>query len=162
MDINQSPDQYAPDKLLVFFKHSRFTLALLVSLGLHVVVIGGTSAGYITDRWIYPEGAAQRKAKAQALQQAAAASNEQARALAAAATNTASGTVSNAPGQTAGATNSPGRSTSNAPAATSAKTNDLSLTNTAIMKQITEVAKPDEIPPAPDDLGLSIKDTNPQ
>jgi cytoskeletal protein RodZ len=155
MDINQSLEQYVPDKLLGSFKHSSFTLALLISLGIHLAAIGGTSVGYITDRWVDPEGAKQRKIEAQARLQAAAASNLVGKA--AAVSNVPSGTVSNAPAPAGAA---PGAAAvTSAPAAA---TNELNRTNTAIMKQLNETAKPEEIPSAPNDLGISIKDTNPQ
>ena len=147
MDTNQSPEQYVPEKLLGIFKNASFTLALIISLGIHLVAIGGTSVGYIMDRWVDPEGAKQRKIEAQARLQAAAASN--------------------LPGKAAAATNAPSGTLSNAPAAAvisapAAATNDLNRTNTAILKQLNETAKPEEIPSAPNDLGISIKDTNPQ
>lgn len=159
MDTNTSLEQYMPDKLLGLFKHSSFTLALIISLGIHLVAIGGTSVGYITDRWVDPEGAKQRKLEAQASLQAAAASNLLGKATTA--TNVPAGTLSNAPAATGAATGAaPGAAKGSATPA--AATNDPNRTNSAIMKQLNETAKPDEIPRSPDDLGISIKDTNPQ
>lgn len=153
MDMNQRVEQYSADKLLQTFKGSNFMLALLLSLGIHVVFLGGTSVNYIMDRWVDPEGAVERKAKAEALLQAAA-SNALAKA---AATNLPGGAATNAPVAV-----SPAPGVAAVTSAPAAVTNDLQLTNTAIMKQITETAKPAEIPPVPNDLGISIKDTNPQ
>ncbi|MDD5679221.1 MAG: hypothetical protein PHW60_14715 [Kiritimatiellae bacterium] len=143
MDMNPSLEQYVPDKLLGSFKNSSFTLVLIISLGIHVVAIGGTSVGYIKDRWIDPEGAKQRKIEAQARLQMAAASNLLGKAAAPTNVPAAAGAAPSA-------------------AAVAAATNDLNRTNTAIMKQLNETAQPGEIPSAPNDLGISIKDTNPQ
>ena len=152
MDMNRNPEQYTSDKLLRSFKQSSFTLALLVSLGIHVLFIGGTSVGYIMDHWVNPEAAKQRKAEALALKQAADKSNLLAKAT----------TSTNVPAPAGGAAATAAVSNAPAAGASAAATNDLSRTNTAMMKQITETAKPEEIPPAPNDLGISIQDTNPQ
>jgi hypothetical protein len=75
MDTNPSLEQYVPEKLLGIFKNASFTLALIISLAIHLMAVGGTSVGYITDRWINPEGAKQRKLEAHARLQSAEASN---------------------------------------------------------------------------------------
>lgn len=155
MDTNPSLEQYMPDKLLGSFKHSSFTLALIISLGIHLVVIGGTSVGYINDRWVDPEGAKQRKLEAQERLQAAAASNVLGKATAA--TNLPAGKLTNAPAATGAVTG-----TAKAVSLPAASTNDPNRTNSAIMQQLNETAKPEEIPSSPNDLGISIKDTNPQ
>ena len=133
-NVNLLP--YSTEKLLVNFTKSRFSLYLFVAVVIHVIFITLTSIGYINDRWIDPEGAARRKSELQAAQ-----SNQMAAAAASAAP-----AVTGIVAATAG---------SNAPA-------PAPRTNTAIIKQITDTAKPSKIPKAPDDLGISIKDTNPQ
>lgn len=135
---DQTLRPYSTDKLLVNFTQSRFSLYLVAAVVIHVVFIAITSVGYINERWIDPEGAARRKAGLEAAQ-----SNKMASAAAVPAANT--GSVSNM-----------------APAVAPASAAPADRTNTAIMKQITDTAKPSEIPNAPDDLGISIKDTNPQ
>lgn len=140
---------YSADKLLVNFTKSRLSLYLLVAVVIHVIFIAITSVSYINDRWIDPDGAARRKAELEAAQ-----SNQMAAAAAVPPVNT--GSVSNMASGAAITSAAPagiGATGSNAPA---------DRTNTAIMKQITDTAKPSEIPKAPDDLGISIKDTNPQ
>ncbi len=157
METKPTLEQYVPDKLLGSFKHSSFALALVISLGIHLVAIAGTSTGYIVDRWVDPEGAKQRKVEAQARLQAEATSNQLAK-TAASATNAPAGTVSNAPPAATPATGA----VASAAAPAAPATNDLARTNTVMMKQLSETAKPEEIPSTPNDLGISIKDTNPK
>lgn len=144
---------YSTDKLLVNFTQSRFSFYLIVAVLIHVVFIAITSVSYINDHWIDPEGAARRTAEL-----AAAQSNKMAAVVAVPPVNT--GGVSNATSGISTTAAAPagtgvvmGVASSNVPA---------DRTNTVIMKQITDTAKPSEIPKAPDDLGISIKDTNPQ
>ena len=56
----------------------------------------------------------------------------------------------------------PAAATHAAAAATPAAPAKPDAAKSAVEKATTEVAKPGEIPKAPDDLGLSIEDTNPQ
>lgn len=54
---------YNPDDLLTTFTKSRLVMAFLMTIVLHVLLIGGTSPGFIYDTYIDPEGAeARRKA----------------------------------------------------------------------------------------------------
>ena len=145
---------YSTDKLLVNFTKSRFSLYLIFAVVIHVIFIAITSVSYINDRWIDPEGAARRKAELAA----AAQSNQMAAATAVPPVNT--GSVSNMTSGGSTATTAPAGTGAVADAVRSIAPVD--RTNTVIMKQITETAKPSEIPKAPDDLGISIKDTNPQ
>ncbi|MBU4198441.1 MAG: hypothetical protein KKE37_01310 [Verrucomicrobia bacterium] len=143
---------YSTDNLLVNFTKSRFGLYLLVAVVIHVIFIAITSISYINDRWIDPEGSARRKAELEAAQ-----SNQMAAAAAVPPVNIVSGSnmssnVSTAAVGTGSVADAAG-SNANAPA---------NRTNTAIMRQITDTAKPSEIPKEPDNLGISIKDTNPQ
>lgn len=141
--------QYAPDKLLAVFTRTRFGLWLAVAIIAHAVFIATTSVPYIMDNWIDKEGALERKAKAEAAR--AAVTNQPVRTAAATNVPAVAGATGAAPAQTAGAP---------APAAPANAASADNRTNTAVMKQITEQAKPGEIPPEPDDLGISIKDTN--
>jgi hypothetical protein len=100
-----------------------------------VIVIGGFSVGTVRD-WLDPEGAKARKAAAIAAAKAA-----------------------TAPAETAAP---PAESQPAAPAeAKSGEPQAGAEAKTSIEKATTEAAKPGEIPSAPDDLGLSIEDTNP-
>jgi len=115
-----------------------------VSLVLHIALIGGTSIGFIRDTWIDPEGAAARQAEIDAKIAA-----DKAAAKAAKAPTTA-------PAPTA--------SQATTKSATPGDTSDEALmkanADAPVVKRSTEVSKPNEIPQTPDDLGISIDDTN--
>jgi hypothetical protein len=145
--------EVAPEKLLRGFTATRSAGWIGVALVIHIVVIGLMSVGYVRDRWIDPEGAALRKAAA------AAAKAEAVRASQAA----SAAQPSVAPAPQAGATGAV-RSAVSAPAASNAtERSEAALlqarTNTPVGRAVTEAAKPGEIPRQPDDLGLSLQDT---
>lgn len=130
-------DQVSPDELLSGFANSHLVRWFLAALVLHALVIGGFSVGTIRD-WFDPAGAKARKAAAVAAAKAATALAEQA-----------------------------GPAADAKPADTAAQVGDVKPAPEAtpkapIEQATTEAAKPEEIPTAPDDLGLSIEDTNPQ
>lgn len=128
---SHSPADVSPDELLAGFSTSNVFRWFLVALALHAVVIGGFSIGTIRDA-LDPEGAKARKEAALAAAKAAA--------TPAPAAQPAAATPAAAPEATA--------------------TAKPEAPQTPIEKATTEVAKPDEIPDTPDDLGLSIEDTN--
>ena len=128
-------DQVSPDDLLSGFSKSHLVRWFLAALLLHAIVIGGFSVGTIRD-WLDPEGAKARKAAAIAAAKAATAPAET--------------PAPPAEGQPAAAETTPARGQAGVGEAKS-----------PIEKATTEAAKPVEIPSAPDDLGLSIEDTNP-
>lgn len=136
----------SPRKLLENFTASRFVLWTVAAVAIHVVVIGGLSAGYIRDTWIDPEGAALRKAAAEAAAKAEAEKSVKP-APTAPATNVAPVTV---PPPPTAAVASP----TNAEASLIEKRKD-----TPVVKAITAVAPTNEIPKQPDDIGISIEDT---
>lgn len=125
-------DRLSPDSLVATFSQSHLLRWFLLAFVIHAIVIGGFSIGNIRDL-LDPEGAKARK-------EAAIAATKATPAAAAA-----------APAQAAPAAE-----------ATAAATTKPEPEKSAIEKATTEVAKPSEIPSAPDDLGLSIEDTNPQ
>jgi hypothetical protein len=128
-------DQVSPDDLLSGFSKSHLVRWFLAALLLHAIVIGGFSVGTIRD-WLDPEGAKARQAAAITAAKAATAPVE---------------TAAPPPAsQPAAAETPPARGQADAGEAQS-----------PIEKATTEAAKPEEIPTAPDDLGLSIEDTNP-
>jgi hypothetical protein len=127
-----SADQISPDDLLLGFSKSHLVRWFLAALVLHAIVIGGFSVGTVRD-WLDPEGAKVRKEAAIAAVKAASAPAE------AAASQPAEGQ----------------------PEAKPAEPQAGAEAKTPIEKATTEAAKPEEIPSAPDDLGLSIEDTNP-
>ena len=152
-DQNSIESLYSPDKLLTGFTRSRFITYLIMAVVIHVIILTATSVPYLLDQ-INPERVNRREAKALEAQQAADAKKK-----------TTGGAVSNASAAYIGATNVPTSvstgivAKARVPAGGVSVSND--RTNTAVMKQITEIAKPEEIPSAPGDLGISIQDTNP-
>ena len=128
---SHSPADVSPDELLAGFSTSNVFRWFLVALLVHAVVIGGFSIGTIRDA-LDPEGAKARKEAALAAAKAAA--------TPAPAAQPAAATPAAAPEATA--------------------TAKPEAPQTPIEKATTEAAKPDEIPDTPDDLGLSIEDTN--
>ena len=128
---SRSPADVSPDELLAGFSTSNVFRWFLVALLVHAVVIGGFSIGTIRDA-LDPEGAKARKEAALAAAKAAA--------TPAPAAQPAAATPAAAPEATA--------------------TAKPEAPQTPIEKATTEAAKPDEIPDTPDDLGLSIEDTN--
>lgn len=134
---SQPAEQISPDDLLGGFSHSRLLRWFLAAFLVHAVLIGAFSVGTIRD-WVDPEGAKARKEAALAAAKAA----------------------SEPP---------PAETAESKPADASAKPGDGQTADakpadakTPIEKAVTEPAKRDEIPDAPDELGLSIEDTNPQ
>ena len=125
-------DRLSPDSLVATFSQSHLLRWFLLAFLIHAIVIGGFSIGNIRDL-LDPEGAKARKEAAIAAAKAAPAATAAAPAPAAPAAE-----------------------------ATAAATTKSEGEKSAVEKATTEVAKPGEIPSAPDDLGLSIEDTNPQ
>lgn len=133
--------RYSPEKLLMQFNQTRFGMIIVMAVAIHVVFIAAFSTGYIRDV-LDPVGARQRKEKVEA-----------------ASKNTASNA---APGMAAStqATAVAAAGASNPAAKAVAVSGEEAAmlsgrTNTAIMKQITETAKPDEIPKTPGNMTLS-------
>ena len=134
---------HSPDKLLLNFKRSRFISCLLIAAAAHVLIFTLFSLSYIRDQ-LDPEGAKSRQEAALALRQSEDAS-EGPNAIESALTPSSTSAVSSAAGTA--------ETTAQAPAVEDPRT------NAAVMKEITELPQSDEIPDAPDDLGISIKDT---
>lgn len=136
---DQRIDRLSPEALVESFSRSHLLRWFLVALAAHLLLIGAFSIGTIRDM-LDPEGAAARKAEALAAAKAASAP------AAAAEPPAAEAKTETTPAQSAAA---PAAATEAAP-------------QTPIERATSEVAKPDEIPTAPDDLGIGIDDTNPQ
>jgi membrane protein involved in colicin uptake len=136
---DQRIDRLSPEALVESFSRSHLLRWFLVALAAHLLLIGCFSIGTIRDM-LDPEGAAARKAEALAATKAASAP------AAAAEPPAAEAKTETTAAQSAAA---PAAATEAAP-------------QTAIERATSEVAKPDEIPTAPDDLGIGIDDTNPQ
>lgn len=135
-------DRLSPDSLVASFSQSHLVRWFLVAFALHTVVIGAFSIGYVRDL-IDPVGAAARKADVIAAAKAVVAAAAAAAAPPAAPAEAAKPRDGKTPQS---AENTDGKSAEKSP----------------IEKATSEAAKPDEIPATPDDLGLSIEDTNPE
>jgi uncharacterized membrane protein len=127
-------DRLSPDSLVATFSQSHLLRWFLLAFLIHAIVIGGLSLGNIRDL-LDPAGAKARKEAAIAAAKAA-----------------------SQPAQAAAAT-APAAPAAEATATATAKPD---AEQSPVEKATTEVAKPGDIPSAPDDLGLSIEDTNPQ
>ncbi|NQT86705.1 hypothetical protein HQ560_08080 [bacterium] len=133
-------ERLSPDKLVVGFSRTRMARWLVIALVAHVVFAGATSVGFIRDRWIDPEGAAQRKAALVAKRKA-----DEAAATASEVEAPAAKVDPKAEPEKKGAPDDP---------ALIEKHKDA-----PIIKAITEKAKKEDIPKNPD-IGISIDETN--
>jgi hypothetical protein len=131
-------------KAVAGFGKTNTMMWISVSLVIHIALIGGTSVPYIMDRWIDPDAAVARKAAAEAE-----AAKKKAEAKAAASGKPLTPPVG------------PGNGAATAPSTGPKLTPDeAAKADTPVMKRITETAKPEDMPKKPDDLGLSIDETN--
>ena len=135
----------SPQKLLVGFSKDRIIFWITIAVGVHIVLISVLSLGYIRDRWIDPEGAVERKA-------AALAASEALKKEAAAAKVVRPVVAPSA------ATSAVAKATSTSTGTPAQILEDRK--DTPVVKRITEKAQPGEIPVKPDDLGISISDTD--
>ncbi len=133
---------HSPDKLLVGFTRSRFISCLLLAAAAHLVVFMLFSLSYMRDQ-MDPEGAERRQAEALAIQRPKPSPDSSSTVL----QDTAVSTI-------------PDVVTDTTSSAIQAHAVEDSRTNTVIMREITDLPKPGETPAAPDDLGISISDTN--
>ncbi len=131
-------DRLSPDSLVASFSQSHLVRWFLVAFVMHTVVIGAFSIGYVRDL-IDPVGAAARKADVIAAAKAVVAA------------------TAAAPPADPAAKPGDGKTPQSAE-----KSDGKSAEKSPIEKATSEAAKPDEIPATPDDLGLSIEDTNPE
>ncbi len=131
----QGIQRHSPDKLLMGFSKTRVVWYFAIAIIIHIVATGATSVGYIRDRWIDPEGAALRKA---AQLEAAKAETESRKPRPA----------------------EPRRPEPSRPEPKETKAPDDARKSTPVVKEITDLPKKGEIPKQPDDLGISIDETN--
>jgi|LakMenEpi03Aug12_release.lakeMendotaPanAssembly.Ray.scaffolds.fasta_scaffold325556_3 hypothetical protein len=140
-------DRLSPDALVASFSQSHLLKWFLAALAAHAIVIGGFSIGNIRDM-IDPEAAAARKAAAIAAAKAASAPPAEAAAP--------------APAQAAAAQAGDAAKPADGSKPEGKPTGGDAAPASPIEQATSEVAKPEEIPAVPDDLGLSIEDTNPK
>jgi len=140
MEQTQDSLNTAPEKLVRGFTSTRIMFWVIVAVAMHIAFAAATSVDYIRDTWIDPEGAAQRKAAADA---AANTEPEQ----------PAAPVTPPAPSETSTVTTGSPDATGEAALLKQRK-------DTPIVEAVTELPAEDEIPRHPDDLGISIGDTN--
>lgn len=135
----------APDRLVSGFGRTRIWWFLLLAMVLHVIAIGATSVDYIRDTWVDPEGAAVRHE---------AALKKAAEAEAAAEKHETAKTAATAPAP------------ASEPASQAAKDEQQQILeehkDAPVVQRLLKTAKPEEIPTKPDDLGITIDQTNPK
>ncbi|MBM4142036.1 MAG: hypothetical protein FJ225_00360 [Lentisphaerae bacterium] len=149
---NEDYARHSPDKLLNVFSKGRLVFWCVVAIGVHAVILLGTSTGYVRDRWIDPEGAIARKEAAEAALKAGKGGIP---------ATSATGTVATAAAATTnGATAAASESGTNATMTIDGEVVPADRTNAAVIKRITEAAKPEEIPEKPDELGITLEDTS--
>jgi hypothetical protein len=163
-------ERASPDRLIAAFSRSRILYGLFLAIIIHVGVIGGTSVQYVIDTWIAPEAAIARKqaeedakkAQAEAVRKANEAklkkiADEKAKEEAA-----KGGKAKEGAGAPADKTVSKpkGAGASGTPASGDEENIPEDRKDTPIVKKITDTARPDEIPRAPD-MDLPFDATNP-
>ena len=144
-NVDDKIKRAVPRKLMGSFSQNKVLFCFVAAVAVHVLVIGASSLDYVYYKWINPEaGLAQDEAAKKAREERA------------------SGVNAGAP--VAPATNALDRtSTTNAGPETEEGDSAALLEerrNTPVVKSITELPEPDEIPDVPDDIGLTVEDTN--
>jgi hypothetical protein len=151
MEANvQKAGAMSPQKLLIGFSKDRLVFWIAVAVAVHIVLIGLLSLGYIRDRWIDPEGAAERKVAAVAAQEAL----KKETAAKGARPPVPARAVTQAGPATTGVAVVAGASTGTPEQILEERK------NAPIVKRITEKAQPGELPAQPNDLDISIDDTH--
>lgn len=136
-DPTQQPK---PERLLHQFSRTRLDGWLAVALIIHVALLGATSVPYIWDTWIDPTGAAERRAATTSSEE-----DEQE-------------TVRQAIEES-----SP---TATTPSPTEARESREDVETapeppeSPVEQRVRDAASPEEIPRDPDDLGISLEETN--
>ena len=163
--MNQTTEQSTQnlDRLLSAFAGKRIAFWTIVAVAIHVVVIGVTSLTYIRDTYIDPEGAVERKAAAADEKKRLAKAQASAAAAAVIGTNGVAGATGT--NGVAGATNTvpAAGAATNAPVANtnSAKARYLEglpegATNSAVIKRMTDVAAPEDMPTMGNELSTIL------
>jgi hypothetical protein len=128
-------DKLAPQKLLKNFTQNRVLLCLGIALGVHVIILCGSSPRYIYEG-INPEAKARRIER------------EQKEAQIAVNARLAAGMGSGATGEVVNASSD------------KKEVSDADRKESAVYKEITETAESDAIPRTPDDIDISLEDTS--
>ncbi|MDA0841751.1 MAG: hypothetical protein O3B01_10515 [Planctomycetota bacterium] len=155
MSAPLKPNAHNPDELLHGFTRTSTTSFVILAIVIHAVLVMGTSYPYIRDTYIAPEEAALRKEEAEREKK------EKLKAERDAAVQRAEGTGAKESGKAEDGKEKPKTSEGDkGEKDTQSTTTDGDKKQPKVIKEITEKAKPDEIPRQPDDIGISIDDTN--
>jgi hypothetical protein len=142
-----------PPKLIAGYGNSHLMGWIVVALIIHGVIIGATSVNYLRDMFD-PAGA---EARRQAVEAAKAPPTAPPKAGAA---TPAPGGAAPA-GTTQQSTSAPtAKSTTTSPDSEAAQAEKTK--STQVMKNLSDTAKPNELPKKPDDLGIGLDETNPK
>ena len=163
--MNQTTEQSTQnlDRLLSDFMGRRIAFWTLVAVAIHVVVIGVTSLTYIRDTYIDPEGAVERKAAAADEKKRLAKAQAAAAAAAVIGTNGVAGATGT--NGVAGATNTvpAAGAATNAPVASTNTSKARYMdglpegaTNSAVIKRMTDVAAPEDMPTMGNELSTIL------
>jgi cytoskeletal protein RodZ len=151
-------ERLSPERLMRMFSHSPIVLAWMLSIVIHLLLGAATSWEYAYNRYVKPE------------QEPQAAGDTNITASATGTVAGATGTVVSATGTVSSAAATSGVSTTvvatNEPPVDGSREHEAAMlkkySNSPTVQAITAVATSNEIPKAPpDDIGISIKDTNP-
>lgn len=140
-NTNDPTQEPKPEKLLEGFSRTRLDFWIIVAVIVHVAVLAGTSVPYLYDTWIDPEGAEERRAAAQEEE------DEEAEAVREAIQEGSEGREEEVPEEI------------EEPVEESAG-EETEEEMTPVERRVQEAADPEDIPRDPDDLGISIDETN--
>lgn len=166
MPEEQDISTIAPQKLMGSFSKNRVLFCIFVAVVAHVCVIGGSSTDFIYYNWINPEAGrvreeARRAAREEEEKKKLEAEEREREAADAAARAAASNAVARAdsPAPAPAGTNTAAASTNRVSA--EIKSVPAEYRDTKIVRETLEVAPKSAVPKKPDDLGISIEETNP-
>lgn len=172
--MNQTTEQSTQnlDRLLSAFAGKRIAFWTIVAVAIHVVVIGVTSLTYIRDTYIDPEGAVERKVAAADEKKRLAKAKADAAALSVIGTNGVAGATGTNGVAGATGTNGVAGATNTVPVAGAANNDPIAntnsakdrylkglpegVTNSAVIKRMTDVAAPEDMPTMGNELSTIL------
>lgn len=151
--MNPEIEEQNPDRLIKFFSESRLVKCLAIAAGIHVVVLLGTSFGYLRETLVAP---GESVSHAEAVDSGEGGADE---------SNPPDAVVAQEGVEVVQETFEPAVQTPAAisPAAAGSQQEQVleERKDSAVVREITEAAPAAEIPRVPADEGLSLEDTNP-
>lgn len=158
-------DPFKPDKLLTGFAKTPISFYVVIAIGLHVLFVGATSVRYIRDTYVDPEGAKLRlEAKKKAEEDARKEKNAPPPTASEAEAKPEADKSKDGEETPAAAKGSATDEADKPAEIDQIEGTDRKLTKeqkeSSVIKEITKVAKPEEIPASPDELPINFDDTN--